>query len=228
MSSLSVPRNTHQDLSELVRPATATIPEVIAVNDRLAPCFPWGGLRRGDTIMVGGSSTLAFITVAQATQIGLWCGIVALPQLNLAAGQEAGVDLSRIVLVQEPSAHLPEVAAALLDALDIVILGIVPELTRNTLEKLAARTRQRRKVLLLATSTPPPSLPGVAITLEAVGHRWDGASEGFGYLEQHQIDIRAYGQGRAARTREHTLTCAPAHTAQGQVRSGVAKATQAI
>ncbi|MEX2532494.1 MAG: hypothetical protein WD360_00855 [Nitriliruptoraceae bacterium] len=228
MSSLFLPRNTHQQLAQLVRPATATTPEVIAVSNELAPCFPWGGLRRGDTIMVGGSSTLTFTTVAHATQSGLWCGVVALPQLNLAAGEETGVDLSRIVLVQEPSRHLPEVAAALLDALDIVILGIVPELTRETLQKLSARTRQRRKVLLLSTATPPPSLPGIAITLDAVQHRWGGATEGFGYLEHHQIDIRAYGHGRAARSREHTLSCVPVRNKQPDVLPGIAKVTQVL
>lgn len=225
MSSSFVPRSTHQHLVELVRPAAASIPEVIAVSDAIAPCFPWGGLRRGDTIMVSGSHTLTFTTVAHATQIGLWCGVVALPQLNLAAGQAAGVDLSRILLVQEPLCHLPEVAAALLDALDIVVVGIVPELTAEMVRKLASRARQRNKILLLSTATPPPALPGVAITLEAVKHRWSGAFDGFGYLEQHHIDIRIYGHGRASQMREHTLSCVSARSDQVPMGSGVVTAS---
>ena len=205
MSSLSLPRSTHQQLGELVRPATANLPDIVAVPPALQACFPWGGLRRGDTIMVSGSTTLTFTTVAKATQTGLWCGIVGLPQLNFAAGEEAGVALSRVVVVGNPAQHVATVAAALLDALDIVILGVVPELNPKMLHKLSARARQRRKVLLLSTTDPAPALPGVALTLTAVRHRWHGLDNGFGYLLDHQIDVRTHGHGRAAQQRELTL-----------------------
>lgn len=206
MSLLSASRNTLQELTELVRPAATAIPEIIAASTMLRPCLPWGGFRRGDTVLIAGSSSLIFLAVAHATQHGLWCGVVALPHLNFAAGEAVGVELARVVLVQEPSCHLAEVTAALIDALDIVVVGFTPSLTDTMLRKLSARARQRRKVLLVVSQSTPPKLSGVALSLTAIHHHWHGVSDGFGYLTEHRIDVSVTGHGRADKQQQHTIT----------------------
>jgi hypothetical protein len=216
MSSLSLPQNTPQQLRELVRSAAATTPELIAVSETIAPCLPLGAFRRGDTIMVSGSASLTFLAVAEATRHGLWCGLVALPDLNFAAGDDVGVDLNRVVTVAKPATHLAAVTATLLDALDIVVLGISPELTSATLAKLSARARQRRKLLVLSASTNPfPPPRGVALTLTAVHHHWRGVADGAGYLREHAIELRVSGHGRATKERRYTVALTD-QTSSGQ------------
>lgn len=205
MPSLSLSSHAHQNLPELVRSATALTPEVIAVDEQLAACLPYRGFRRGDTVMVAGSNTLTLLAIAHATTEGLWCGMVSLPQLNFATAHEIGADLARIVAVPDAQQHAPTVAATLLDTLDMVVVGLSQLNDPLMLRKLSARARQRRKLLLLSTTSPTDVLPSVTLTLTAQRHTWRGIDDGLGYLTEHTLDIVVSGQGRANKPRQHTL-----------------------
>jgi hypothetical protein len=69
-----------------------------------------GGLRRGSTMSVAGSTALVLALLAEATGEGSWAAITGMPDVGVVAAAELGVDLERLALVPDPGA---EVAAVL-------------------------------------------------------------------------------------------------------------------
>ena len=132
----------------LVEPGADT--RVLPVVAPLVALLPAGGLRRGTTVAVTGTSgatSLMLALLAEASAAGAWVGVIGRPDLGLVAAAEAGVALERVALVPYPGADLVAVAAALLDGLDLVVLsGRV--LHGSDRARLAARARQRGAVLL--------------------------------------------------------------------------------
>ena len=62
--------------------------------------------------------------VAAVTAAGGHAAIVGQPDIGLLAAVEMGADLSRLALVPDPGADPVEVAAVLLDGMDLVVLGL--------------------------------------------------------------------------------------------------------
>ena len=108
------------DLLEQLRAAGSK--ELLPVPQALAELFPEGGVRRGSTITVSGSSSLVLAVLAEVSQHQGWCAEVGSPLLGSAAAAEAGVDLERFVRVAEPGEQWPSVVASLLEAFDIVVI----------------------------------------------------------------------------------------------------------
>ncbi|GDY29247.1 hypothetical protein GTS_08800 [Gandjariella thermophila] len=93
---------------------------VLPVPAELAGLLPWGGLRRGSTVPVRGSTSLLLALLATATAEGSWAAVVGVPDLGLLAAREFGVAVHRLALVPRPGAEFPSVVAALLDGVDLV------------------------------------------------------------------------------------------------------------
>src|ERR1044071_2615739 len=93
---------------------------MLPVHPALAGLFPWGGLRRGTTVSVRGSTSLLFALLAPPTDTGSWAALVGMPDLGLRAAAELGVAVDRLALVRHPGRNLPAVVAALLDGMDLV------------------------------------------------------------------------------------------------------------
>ena len=91
-------------LGQRVRPVVGATERILAVPDALASLLPHGGLQRGSLVATSGtaSSSLALALVGPTTTSGGWVAVVGLPHLGLVAAAELGVDLERVLLVDEP------------------------------------------------------------------------------------------------------------------------------
>jgi hypothetical protein len=170
----------------------------------LAPLLPHGALRRGSTVIVQGSPSLLLALLAGPSQAGSWCAVVGMPALGLVAAAEVGVALDRLPLVPSPGADWATVAAALLDALDVVVVAPRSRVRDGDARRLAARARQRGSVLV-PFGVRAGGWEGADLWLTAGESRWDGLADGHGHLRARQVEVRCAGRGSAARPRRARL-----------------------
>ncbi|ROP39987.1 hypothetical protein [Saccharothrix texasensis] len=186
----------------------------LPVRGELAGLLPWGGLRRGSTVSVRGSTSLLFALMAAATAEGCWAAVVGLPGCGALAAAELGVAVHRLALVPRPGRDQGEVektVAALLDGFDLVVLAT--PVTPATSRKLSARARHRKAVLVPFTV----SWPGADVELTATTGHWTGLTEGHGLLTSRTVSVQATGRGAAARPRRTNLLL-PAPAAEAPAR----------
>ena len=164
----------------------------MAVPPELAPLLP-DGLRRGGTTAVTGSTSLVLTVLAHACARGAWAAVVGRGDLGVLAAAQAGVDLDRLAMVPAPGPDAPTVLAALLDGLDVVVVGPGARLTDADRRRLSARARDRGSVLL-----PTYAWPGAGVTLEVEANRWAGAGRGDGWLRAHRLRVVRTGRGVGA------------------------------
>jgi hypothetical protein len=168
---------------------------LLPVRPELRDLLPQGGLRRGGTVAVRGSTSLLLALLAEATATGSWAAVVGMPDLGLVAAGEFGVEVGRLALVPRPGAELASVTAALLDGMDLVAVvpgGTAPSVAR----RLSARARHRGAVLL---SLGP--WPGAELELGYETGQWTGLASGAGHLRARWAEIRIAGRGSAMRPR---------------------------
>jgi hypothetical protein len=209
----------------LVEPGTTLAGErLLPVVPALQPLLPGRGLRRGSTVAVGRSAALALALVAGASAAGSWVAAVGLPDLGMVAAAEVGIALERLALVPAPDARAwPTVVAALLDAVDVVLVRSPAGLPAGQARRLAARARERGAVLVpLGGWSVAPDL-WLAVTASA----WQGLGQGHGRLEARRVEVVVGGRGAAARERRATLwlpapdgTIAPAPGAAAPAPAG--------
>lgn len=192
-------------------------PRGLPVHPALTSLFPEGMLRRGSVLGItgpGSSVALLLALVAQVTAEGSWAAVVGLPALGIEAAAALGVPLHRLVLVPDPGARWPEAVAVLLDALDLVALGIPPACRATDARRLAARARERRSVLAIVTpptiaSEQAPPLPAqgirwpepVDLLLQVTSTTWEGLAAGDSTLLRRQVTIRSSGRRSAGQER---------------------------
>ncbi len=170
---------------------------LLPVHDALTGLFPSGGLRRGTTVGVRGSTSLLLALLAAPTASGSWAAVVGMPELGVAAAAELGVAVDRLALVQDPGLEPAGVVAALLDGMDLVAVAR-GRLTDAHARRLSARARHRGAVLL----TVGP-WPGVDLELRGGRSEWHGLLEsGAGYLSHRDLQVHTRGRGTAARPQE--------------------------
>lgn len=204
-------------LSRPLAPRSEGLQEVVGrarpvalAGERLLPVLPeledllvGGGLRRGTSVAVVNSTTLALRLLAGPSQAGSWCAAVGLPSLGLAAAAEAGLALERLALV--PDAGEPKqwgtIVAALLDALDVVLVRPPTRVRLADSRRLAARARERGSVLVAIGQWD-----GADVRLSVAGQGWDGIGHGHGHLQSRRLDVVATGRAAAARERRAVLS----------------------
>lgn len=166
--------------------------------------LPGRGIHRGSTVTVRGSTSLLFVVLAAVTAAGGWAAVVGMPQLGLVAAAELGVALERLALVPEPGPDWPEIVAALLDGIDVVVatppVGVSPVLAR----RLAARARQRGTVFVAARDWPSAEL-----TIEADHGIWHGIDYGRGRLRCRTVSVVVRGRGATERPRRAPMWLPP-------------------
>jgi hypothetical protein len=126
-----------------------------------------------------------------------------MPELGLAAAEEMGADLARVALVPAPGRALPSVAAALLDAVDLVLVSAGARLAGGDARRLAARARERSAVLLTLAGGAWPAPPD--LRLVPVRAEWQGLGQGCGRLTSRLVELEVSGRGAAARPRRDLL-----------------------
>ncbi len=168
----------------------------LPVDGRLAGLLPSGALDRGTTLVVSGSTSLLLGLVAEASRAGCWTAVVGMPAVGVLAAAQLGLDLERLVLVPAPGPDAALVVGALLDGMDLVVIGPQAALGDADRRRLSARARERSRVLLSTASWP-----GASVVLTAGASQWEGLDRGHGRLRSRRLWVQREGRGAAARGR---------------------------
>ncbi|MCK0115858.1 hypothetical protein MWU57_02340 [Isoptericola sp. S6320L] len=163
------------------------------VHPALAPLLP-GGLPSGGVLTVQGSTSLLLALLATASRDGAWVAFVGAPAVGMLAAADVGISLERTAVVPDPGPDAPAVLAALLDGMDVLVVGPRTALADADRRRLAARTRQRDAVLVTTERWP-----GAHVVLDARGGAWSGADAGAGWLRRRTLSVLRTGRGAAAR-----------------------------
>lgn len=156
------------------------------------------GLQRGAVTQVTGSTALVLALLAEACgrQADLgdepWAAVVGNPTIGLVAAAQMGVPLERLVLVPDAGREPATVVAALVDGMDVVVLGDL-DLTDAERRRLSARVREQGTVLL---ATAP--WRGARTTLRVTGVRWRGLGHGTGRLVDRELTVVREDSTRAS------------------------------
>ena len=195
-------------LQQLVRPVALAQQHVLPVDEAFDSLLPWGGLRRGSVVRVGGRSgsaalSLTFALIARATAAGSWAAVAGVDDIGAVAAEEAGVALERLALVPRvPVEQWAVVTAALLDALDVVVVQPPARVRASDARRLATRARERGGVLVAIGDRWTEA---VDLRLAVGGEQWLGLGEGSGHLRARRVEVMANGRGAAARERRASL-----------------------
>lgn len=196
--------------TEVARPAP-----VLAVPEPLAALLPRGGLVRGTVVTVSGASSLLLGLLASVTTEGGWVGVVGCPGLGLLAAAEMGADLGRVALVPHPGPQPVDVAAVLLDGLDLVVLDLAgAAVSPSRARGLVARARHRGGVLVVTGGV----WPGAELEMRAQVSGCTGLGPGHGRVHSRELTVQVGGRGQAMRRCSCRVVLHPEGTA---VRWGV-------
>ena len=179
-----------------------TLPLLPAVSE----LFVGGSLQRGITVAVNGigATSMSLVLAAGPSQAGSWTALVGAEGLGLAAVAEAGIALERLLVVGPvDSSSNAGVVAALIGAVDVVMVGPGLRFRPADLRRLSARLRESGSVLIQIGSAQIGSSkgPGVDVGVRVMTSQWSGLGEGHGLLRSRKVEVRAQGRGAATRAR---------------------------
>ncbi|WP_107654264.1 hypothetical protein [Nocardia suismassiliense] len=174
--------------------------ESLAVPPALAALLPGGGLTKGSVVSYTGARSLLAGLLAAVTEDGGHAAVVGVPRLGLLAAVEMGAQLERLAVIPDPGPDPVEVAAVLLDGLDLVVLGlggtaVAPARTRV----IAARARSKGATLVVTDGR----WPGAALHLDARIAGYSGLGHGRGRL--HSLGLEVEVRGKAGPPRRGRL-----------------------
>lgn len=178
--------------------ALPTSESLLAVPESLRELLP-SGLPRGVVAVLSGARSLPLSLAAAVTADGGHVAIVGHPDAGLLAAVEMGADLSRLAVIPDPGTDPVEVAAVLMDGMDLVVLGLNGRSVAPTRARAVTARAQHRGCTLLATGG---DWPGAALRLEARVRGYGmtiGAVPGCGRIGRVEVAFR--GTGRGARSR---------------------------
>jgi hypothetical protein len=178
--------------------ATKLSSRLLPTHPAIADLLPGGGLQQGAAYSVEHSAMLLMILLAAPSTAGAWCGVVGVPEFGVEAAQRFGVDLDRLVLVPQPGEQWLAVTAAIADIMTIVVTRPPTRASDSSVDRLAARLRQRGATLLVLGPWPQTE---AMLSLSA--SRWHGIGEGHGHLAAREATVtvthRLGGRPRSAR-----------------------------
>jgi hypothetical protein len=154
-------------------------------------------LPRGTVAVLSGARSLPLSMVAAVTAAGGHAAIVGQPDVGLLAAVEMGADLSRLAVIPEPGSDPVEVAAVLMDGMDLVVLGLGGRSVPATRARaVVARARQKGCTLLVTGG----DWQGASIRLEARVSDYEmtgaggGIQPGCGRISRVRLAMRATGR----------------------------------
>ena len=148
--------------------------------------------------MFSGARSLPLSMVAAVTAAGGHAAIVGQPDVGLLAAVEMGADLSRLAVIPNPGTDPVEVAAVLMDGMDLVVLGLGGRSVPATRARaVVARARQKGCTLLVTDG----DWQGASARLEARVCGYDVTGAGWGRRPLAGDDTPSPGCGRISRVR---------------------------
>ena len=180
----------------VVTTAQATL-RTLPVPAPIADLLPRGGLARGTVASVAGATSVLVGLLASVTAGGSHAAVIGLPDLSLLAAVEQGADLSKIALVPTPKDTAVEVAAILLDGIDLVILGLAGvAVPPSRARAVVARARSKGAVLLVTEGR----WDGVDLRIDSRVAGYTGLGDKYGRVTGVHLDVAATGKGFPRRT----------------------------
>jgi hypothetical protein len=191
-------------IDDRLGPVTMANEHVLTVPEPLMSLFPAGGLQRGWSVGFDGTGgwSLALALLGPALGNDGWVAGVGLEGLGLVAGDELGLPLDRVVMVESPGpTRWPEVVGALIEAVDVICLGPTGRAVNSgAVTRLAARAREQGTVLFhLDGGRSWPRALDASLVAESLG--WSGIGQGHGRLQTRRLAVTAQGRRSMARQR---------------------------
>lgn len=179
------------ELSRRVAPVALAADQRLPLRADLRGLLP--PLRRGTVVEFQGrgATSLALAAAAGPSAAGAWVAAVALPSLGVVAAAEAGIVLDRFVLVEVPPGQAVTVIAALVDSVEVVLVGSGAIGARDA-RRLAARARERGSVIVSVAPWPDRA----ELRVRGVNDQWDGIGNGYGHVRSRKLTLEL--DGRAA------------------------------
>ena len=182
----------------VAEPAEVQSRGMLPVPGPLAELLPHGGLLRGTVVSVSGAASLLLGVLASVTSSGGHAAVIGQRRLGLLAAAEMGAHLQRLAMVPDPGPDPVEVAAVLLDGMDLVVLGLGGASVPPTRARaVAARARSKGAVLIVTDGR----WEGAQVQLEAQVSGYDGVDgPGLGRLCGTRLSVQAHGRAFPPRT----------------------------
>lgn len=167
----------------------------LALPRWLAESLP-APLPRGTVAVLSGARSLLLSMVAAVTAAGGNVAIVGQPDIGLLAAAEMGADLSRVAVIPDPGTDPVEVAAVLVDGMDLVVLGLGGRRVPQTRARaVVARARSKGCTVLVTDG----DWQGAPTRLEArvCGYELTaGGRPGFGRISRVRLQVSGVCAGR--------------------------------
>lgn len=196
-------------LGERIRPLVPAVERRLEVGGPLAPLVD-GGLARGSTVTIEGiGATSMALALAAELSPGRWCVVVGLRELAPVGALESGIDPARCAFVEvDDGDRVAEVIAALVVAIDVVVVDARLPVRPSEVRRLGARVRERGGVVVVVH--PDGGHVGTSWTGDVVmtvrSGTWSGPGRGDGHLRSRSMVVDVTGRGRAARSRRRELS----------------------
>ncbi len=182
-------------VADLLPDSQARLP----VPQLLAGVLP-DALPRGSVAVLSGARSLPVSMVAAVTAAGGNAAIVGQPDIGLLAAVEMGADLSRLAVIPDPGTDPVEVAAVLMDGMDLIVLALGGRSVPVTRARaVVARAHQKGCTLLVTDGDWQGA--SIRLTARVCGYETTADTPGFGRISKVRLQVCAEGRAiRRART----------------------------
>jgi hypothetical protein len=194
------------DVAATLRPVSLATGRRLPLAEPWETIVPGGALRRGSTIAVHappgwGGLSLALSLVSAASARGHWVGVVGVDGPGVVAIADLGLDLRRVLFVPRPRGAWAEVAADLLDGVDLLVVRPPGRASLLAARRLTDRARERSTVLVALGDTRGSWPLPTDLSFVVTGARWRASSR----LDERHLSVRVAGRGAATRGAEYVV-----------------------
>jgi hypothetical protein len=157
-------------------------------------------LPRGTVAVLSGARSLMLGMVAAVTAAGGNVAIVGQPDIGLLAAAEMGADLSRLAVIPDPGTDPVEVAAVLIDGMDLVVLGLGGRRVPPTRARAVVARARNKGCTLLVTDGDWQGAP-TRLAARVCGYEITAGSRGtpvcgFGRISGVRLQVSGVCAGR--------------------------------
>jgi len=153
-------------------------------------------LPRGTVAVLSGARSLLLSMVAAVTAAGGNAAIVGQPDIGLLAAAEMGADLSRVAVIPDPGTDPVEVAAVLVDGMDLVVLGLGGRRVPQTRARAVVARARHKGCTLLVTDGDWQGAP-TRLQARVCGYEITaGSRPGFGRISRVRLQVSGVCAGR--------------------------------
>ncbi|OBG72115.1 hypothetical protein A5700_10390 [Mycobacterium sp. E1214] len=174
----------------------------VALPAWLADALP---MPRGTVAVLSGARSLLLCMVAAVTAAGGNAAIVGQPDIGLLAAAEMGADLSRLAVIPDPGTDPVEVAAVLVDGMDLVVLGLGGRRVPQTRARaVVARARAKGCTVLVTGGEwqgAPTRLAARVCGYDFAAGDRDRPAPGFGRISGVRLQVSGVCAGRPVTAR---------------------------